>query len=72
MLAGELNLPRAGCLHIGMVDLIPKRMWVVTPAIVLMIGAFVKHLPDVWAEEYPPVSDWWTPAPALQPNYLEL
>jgi hypothetical protein len=46
-LAGEFNLPRAGCLWIGAIDLVPTGMGVVPPPIVHFVTGFVKHLPHI-------------------------
>jgi len=47
MLTRVLNLPRAGCLLIGAIDLIPEGTRIVPPAIVLLVSSFVKHLPQI-------------------------
>jgi hypothetical protein len=47
MLAGAVNLPRAGCLRIGEINLIPEGSGVVPPPIVHLITGFVKHLPHI-------------------------
>jgi len=47
MLAGALNLPRAVCLQIEAIDLIPNGTGVVQPPIVHLIAGFVKHLPHI-------------------------
>jgi len=41
------NLPRASCLRIGAIDLIPKGKGVVPPPIVHSVASFIKHLPHV-------------------------
>ena len=46
-LSSDCNLPRAGCLRIGAIDLIPEVMGVVPPAIVHLVAGFVKHLPHI-------------------------
>ena len=46
-LVGAVNLPRAGHLWIGAIDLIPKGMWVVPPPIVHLVTGCVKHLPHI-------------------------
>jgi len=46
-LAGALNLPRAGCLWIGAIDLIPEGTGFVPPPIVHLVVGFVKHLPHI-------------------------
>jgi len=46
-LTGTLNLPQAGCLRIGAIDLIPKGMGVVPPPIVHLVAGFVNHLPHI-------------------------
>jgi len=47
MLTGAFNLPRAGCLRIGAIDLIPEDTGVVPPPIVHLVAGFVKHLPHI-------------------------
>jgi hypothetical protein len=47
MLAGAVNLPRAGCLWIGEINLISEGSGVVPPPIVHLITGFVKHLPHI-------------------------
>jgi hypothetical protein len=47
MLLGEFNLPRADCLRIGAIDMIPEGMDVVLPPIVHLVTGFVKHLPHM-------------------------
>jgi hypothetical protein len=52
MLAGAFNLPRAGCLQIGAIDLIPKGMGVVPPPIVhLVVGCYQKFVPNMSGRE---------------------
>jgi hypothetical protein len=46
-LAGGFNLPRAGCLQIGAIDLTPEGMRVVPPPIVQLVAGFVTHLPHI-------------------------
>jgi hypothetical protein len=46
-LAGAFILPRAGCLRIGAIDLIPKGTGVVPPPILHSVTGFVKHLPPI-------------------------
>ena len=46
-LAGALNIPRAGCVRIGAIDLIPEGMGVVPPPIVHLVAGFVKHCPHI-------------------------
>jgi len=46
-LAGVFNLPRAACLRIGAIDLIPQGTAIVPPPIVHLITGFVKHLPHI-------------------------
>jgi hypothetical protein len=47
MLAGAFNLPGAGCLLIGAIDMIPEGLGVVQPPIVHLVVGFVKHLPHL-------------------------
>jgi hypothetical protein len=54
-LAGAVNLPRAGCLLISPVNLIPESTWVVSPPIVHVITDLVKYLPHIRAECCPPL-----------------
>jgi len=72
MLTGAFNLPRAGCLLIGAIDLIPEGTGVVPPPIVHLVAGFVKHLPHIWVEGSPPLPKRRTPAPAVRPHQLEL
>jgi len=46
-LSDAINLCRAGCLQIGVIDLIPEGMWVILPPIVRLVARFVKHLPHL-------------------------
>jgi hypothetical protein len=46
-LTGAFNLPRAGCLQIGAIYLIPEGTGIVPPPIVHMVVSFVKHLPYI-------------------------
>jgi hypothetical protein len=46
-LAGAYNLPQAGCLQIGEIDLIPEGMGVVPPPIVHLVAGFITHLPQI-------------------------
>jgi hypothetical protein len=55
MLAGAVNRPRAGCLLISPVDLIPESTWDVSPPIVHVIAGFVKYLLHIRAEHCPPL-----------------
>ena len=64
-LAGAFDLHRAGCLQTGAIDLIPEGMGVGPPAIVHLVGGFVKHLPHIGAEGSPPLPKRRTPAPAV-------
>jgi len=47
ILTGAFNLPRAGCLRIGAIDLIPEGTGIVPPPIVHLVTGFVKHLPHI-------------------------
>jgi hypothetical protein len=47
MRTGALNLPRAGCLWIGAIDLISEGTGIVPPSIAHMVAGFVKHLPHI-------------------------
>ena len=44
MLPGAFNLPQAGCLQFGAINLIPEGMGVVPPPIIQLGPGFVKHL----------------------------
>jgi hypothetical protein len=46
-LTSAINLPRAGCLQIGAIDLIPASTGIVPPPIVHLVAGFVKHLPHI-------------------------
>jgi hypothetical protein len=46
-LTGEFNLPRAGYLQIGAIDLIPEGTEVVSHPIVHLVVGFVKHLSHI-------------------------
>jgi hypothetical protein len=46
-LTGAFNLPRAGCLQIGEMNLIPEGTGIVPPSIVHLVAGFVKHLPHI-------------------------
>jgi len=72
MLARALNLPCAGCLRIGAIDLIPNEMGVVPPPTVHLDASFVNHLPYACAEGSPPLPKRRTPGPAVRPHQLEL
>jgi len=71
-LAGEFNLSWAGWLLIGANALIPEGTGLVPPPIVHLVAGFVKRLPHIWAGGSPPLQQWWTPAPVVQPHQLEL
>jgi len=71
-LTGVCNHPRAGCLRIGAIELIPEGTGVIPPLIVHLVAGFVKHLPHIGAEGSPPLPKRRTPAPAVQPHQLEL
>jgi hypothetical protein len=47
ILASAVNLPRAGCLRIGVIDLIPEGTLLVPRPILHFIAGFVKHLPHL-------------------------
>jgi len=47
MLTGAFTLPRAGCLQIGAIDLIPQGTEVVAPPIVHLVAGFVEPLPNI-------------------------
>jgi len=72
MITGAFDLPRAGCLLIGAIDLIPKGTWVISPQIVHLVVGFVKHLPQIWAVGCPPLPKRRTPAPVAGPHEVEL
>jgi hypothetical protein len=44
-LTGAFSLPRAGCLRIGAIDLIPEGTGIFPPPFVHLVMGFVKHLP---------------------------
>jgi hypothetical protein len=46
-LTGACNLSQAGCLRIGVIDLIPEGTGVVPFPMVLLVTGFVKHLPHI-------------------------
>ena len=54
MLTGAFNLSQAGCLQIGVIELIPEGMGVVPPQIVHSVVGFVKHLQPISVEGCPP------------------
>jgi hypothetical protein len=47
MLTGAFNLPQAGCLQIGAIDLIPEGTGIVPPPIVHLVTGFVNHMPHI-------------------------
>jgi len=47
-------------------------MLVVPPPITHLVVGFVKHLPQIWAEGSPLLTQRWTPSPAVWPPQLEL
>jgi len=71
MLAGAFHIPRAGCLRIDAIHLIPAGAGVVSHPIVHLVAGFVKHLPHIWAEGCPWLPKKRTPAPAVRPHQLE-
>ena len=71
-LAGEFILPQAGCLQIGVINLIPKVTGVDPPPIVHWVTGFVNNLPHIGAECCPALPHRPTPASELQPHQLEL
>jgi len=46
-LTSAFNLPRAGCLRIGAIDLIQEGTGVTPPPILHLVAGFVKHLPHI-------------------------
>ena len=46
-LPGAFKFPKAGCMRIGAIDLIPEATWVVPPPILHLVVGFVKHLPHI-------------------------
>ena len=70
-LSSAFNLPRAGCLRIGAINLIPEGMRVFPPPMVHLVAGFVKHLPHRGAGGTPPGPKRRTPAPAVRPHQLE-
>jgi len=71
-LASAFNLPQAGCLWIGAIDLIPEGTGVVPPPNVHLVADFVKDLPHISAEGCRPLPERRTPAPVVLPHQLEL
>jgi len=71
-LAGVFNLPWAGCLWIGAIDLVPEGTGVVPPPIVHLVTAFVNHLPQIWADGSPPLPKRRTRAPVVWPHELDV
>jgi len=57
MLTSPVNLPRAGWLRIGAIDLIPEGTGIVPPPILHLVAGLVKHLPHIWAESRPPLPE---------------
>jgi len=47
MLASAFNLPQAGCLLIGAIELIAEGTGIVPPPIVHLIAGIVNHLPHI-------------------------
>jgi hypothetical protein len=47
MLASAFNLPQAGCVWIGAIELIPEGTGVVPPPMVHLMAGLVKHLPHI-------------------------
>jgi len=47
MLTGAINLPQAGCLRIGAIDLNPEGTGVVPHPIIHVVEHLVKHLPHI-------------------------
>jgi hypothetical protein len=47
MLSAVFNLPQAGCLWVGAIDLIPEGQGVIPPSLVQLVAGFVKHLPHI-------------------------
>jgi len=64
-LAGALNLPRAGNLRIGAIDLILEDMGVVPPPIVHLVTGLVKHMPHICVEGSTPLPKRRTPCPVV-------
>ena len=71
-IAGGFNCQQAGCLRIGVIDMIPKGTGIVPRLVVHLVVGFVKQLPSIWAEDSPPRPKRRTPARAVQPPQLEL
>jgi len=55
MLSGAFHIHQAGCLWIGVINLIPEGTAVVPPPIVHLVAGFVKHLPHICAEGSSPM-----------------
>jgi hypothetical protein len=68
LITGGFNRPRAGCLRIGAVDLIPLGTGAVPPRIVYLAVGFVKYLPLIWGEGCQPFLKRRTPAPVMWPH----
>ena len=72
LMCHRYNLPRAGCLSIGTIDLFRKGMGDVSPPMVHLVASFVNHMPHVGAEGCPPLPKRRTPASVVRPHQLEL
>jgi hypothetical protein len=72
MLAGAFNLPGAGCLRIGAIDLIDEGTGVVPPRIVHLVAGVFKHLRNISAEGSPPLPKRQTAVLVVRPHQLEL
>jgi len=72
MLTGEFDLPRAGCLRIGAIDLIPEGTGIIPPQIVYLVVGFVEHFPHLYVEGSPPLPKGRTPASGVRAHLLEL
>jgi hypothetical protein len=70
-LMGAFNLPRAGCMLIGAIDLISEGTGVVPLSICPLVAGFVKHLPLISAEGSKPLPKSRLPATAVRPYQLE-
>jgi hypothetical protein len=71
-LTGAFNLPHAGFLLIGAIDLISEGTGVVPPPTVHLVAGFVKYLPHISAEGSLALPNRQNPPPAVRPHQLEL
>jgi hypothetical protein len=67
-LGGAFNLPGNGSLLIVVIYLIPEGPGVVPPPIIDLVAGFVKRLPNICAEDCPPLLERRTPALGVCPQ----